>query len=129
MKNALVLVACLLTVGSYAQEHCSAAFVEGKMVVNEYTPNGRCQLPAKAMGTLTVQTVALTPTDAKALGKIGFKVAIRDKASGTLRMFSGDTFRQLPVQRVLAHCRKGDRVVLLTTQKRYALPHNEILIL
>ncbi|HEY0109361.1 MAG TPA: hypothetical protein VGB67_07000, partial [Fibrella sp.] len=57
-----------------------------------------------------------------------FKVAIRDKATGTLHMYSNDTFRQVPVQRVLSTCKKGDQIVLLTVDKRYALPHNEIVV-
>ena len=98
------------------------------MVVNEYSPKGTCQLPATAMGDLSVQTVDLSPTQSKPVDKIDFKVAIRDKATGTLLMYSGDTFRQVPVQQVLAKCKKGDHIVLLTMDNKYALPHNEILV-
>jgi len=108
--------------------NCSAAFVGSKMVVDAYTPTGTCQLPASAMGTLTVQTVDLSATKSKAVRPIDFKLAIRDKETGTLRQYSNETYRKVPVQNVLVHCKKGDKIVLLTVDDRYALPHNEILV-
>ncbi|MEZ0484638.1 hypothetical protein [Fibrella aquatica] len=108
--------------------NCSAAFVGEKMVVTAYTPTGTCQLPANATGTLTVQTVSLSATESKAIDKIDFRVAIRDKSTGTLHQYSNETYREVPVQRVLARCKKGDQIVLLTVDDRYALPHNEILV-
>ncbi|MEZ0541319.1 hypothetical protein [Fibrella arboris] len=108
--------------------NCSAAFVGKKMVVDTYTPAGKCQLAAAATGTLTVQTVALSTTESKAVDPIDFKVAIRDKATGTLHLYSEETYRRVPVENVLARCKKGDQIVLLTVDTRYALPHNEILV-
>ena len=128
----LSVAGCVLATVSFAQgsfNSCSAAFVGGKMVVNEYSPKGQCRLATTATGELTVQTVDLSPTESKALDRIDFKVAIRDKTTGTLHLYSGETFRQVSVQRVLAKCKKGDHIVLLTLDDRYALPHNEILVL
>jgi len=128
----LTVVGCTLSTLSLAQESfnsCSAAFISGKMIVDEYSTKGRCRLAATATGELTVQTVDLSPTESKALDKIDFKVAIRDKTTGTLHLYSGETFRQVSVQQVLVRCKKGDHIVLLTVDSRYALPHNEILIL
>lgn len=116
------------SVAQSAFNTCSAAFLGNKIVVNAHTTNGQCRLPNTAIGELTVQTVELSPTGSKPLEKIQFKVAIRDNRSHTLRMYSGETFRQLPVQRVLANCQKGDYIVLLTVDSRYALPHHEILV-
>lgn len=127
----LIVVGCMFTSAVPAQKpftNCAAAFVGSKMVVNEYSPKGTCQLPATAMGDLSVQTVDLSPTESKAVDKIDFKVAIRDKATGTLLLYSGETFRQIRVQDVLARCQKGDHIVLLTMDNKYALPHNEILV-
>lgn len=108
--------------------NCSAAFVGNRMVVDTYSPAGKCKLAATASGTLTVQTVVLSPKENKAIDPIDFKVAIRDNATGTLHLYSDETYRQVPVQNVLARCRKGDQIVLLTVDTRYALPHNEILV-
>lgn len=92
------------------------------MVVDAYTTTGQGRLPATATDDLTVQTVDLSPAGGKPLETIDFKVAIRDEGSHTLRLFSGQTFRRLPVQNVLAHCQKGDHIVLLTLDNRSALP-------
>jgi hypothetical protein len=126
----LILVGSL-SGSTLAQENhteCVAAFVGSKMVVDEYTTTGKCRLPITATGELAIFTVDLGPTENKALDKIDFRVAIRDKATGTLTMFSGKRYRQVPVQDILARCQKGDHIVLLTEDDRYALPHNEILI-
>ncbi|MBO0930867.1 hypothetical protein [Fibrella aquatilis] len=121
---------CLTTLAIAQQPftNCAAAFVGNKMVVDSYTPKAHCQLSGKATGLLTVQTVELSSTQAKAVDKIDFKVAIRDKATGTLHLFSGETYKQLPVQDVLTACKKGDHIVLLTVDNHYALPHNEIVV-
>lgn len=133
--NALRL--CLLLSGwviaqtALAQEkpnQCAAAFLGNRMVVDQYTKTGICRLPATATGELAVYTVDLSPAESKALDKVDFQVAIRDKKTGTLTMYSAKTYRQIPVQQVLSKCGKGDYIVLLTVDNRYALPHHEILV-
>lgn len=131
MQLVLVFGGCMMSnlcVGQQAFTNCAAAFVGSKMVVNEYTPKGTCRLPATATGELSVSTVDLSPTESKAVDRIAFKIAIRDNATKTLVLFSKEEFKQVPVQKVLAKCRKGDRIVLLTLDKSYSLPHNEILV-
>lgn len=98
------------------------------MIVNFFQPTGKCCLSPTAKGELTLKTVVLSPTKCKPLNKIPFTVAIRDKATNTLHMYSNTPVRQVSVQRVLANCKKGDNIVLLTMDNRYALPHNEILV-
>ena len=101
----LIGIGCAFATSALAQgtfNSCSAAFVGDKMVVDEYSAKGQCRLLATAEGELSVQTVDLSPTESKAVDKIDFKVAIRDKATGTLVLYSGETFRQVPVQQVLA---------------------------
>lgn len=124
----LLLLGCTFG-NSRAQDRpqsCVAAFVGSKMVVDEYSTTGKCKLPLTASGELAVFTVDLSPTESKALDKIDFRIAIRDKDTKTLMVFSGRSYRQIPVQDVLAKCQKGDHIVLLTENSRYALPHNEI---
>lgn len=136
MKHQLLFICmlsgCLTSTASFAQQpysQCSAAFVSSKRIVNDYGPKGRCQLPASTTGMLTVRTIALTSTATKPLRKIDFSVAIRDKATGTVHLYSSRTYRQLPVKTVLARCKKGDHILLLTKDSRYALPHNDIIVL
>lgn len=109
---------------------CSAAFLGDKIIVDDYSPSGKCVLPADAKGVLTVCT-----TDSHdgnlifAKAKIKFKIALRDSTSKTLIMFADKTFEQVDIQKVLAQCKKGDHIVLLTLDNKYALPHNEILVM
>lgn len=117
-----------LSFGQQSFSHYSAAFLSNKMIVNEYTTKGKCSLATTATGKLTVNTVDLTPSDSKPVDRLPFTVAIRDKNTKTLTMYSTQPYKQLPIQNVLSRCRKGDHIVLITTNKQYALPHNEILV-
>ncbi len=116
---------------SFGQErftNCAAAFLDGKIVVNEYSPTGHCEMLKSATGELTVQTADLSPEHCIPTGKIGFKIAIRDGNTKTLISFSDKTYKQLDIKPVLAKCKPGDSIVLLTTDDEFALPHSEILI-
>lgn len=118
-------------VSAVAQEpfsHCSAAFVNGNMLVDEYTDKGKCVVRADASGELTVCTVDLTPAGSVCVDQIAFKIVIRDKNTGTLLLFSQKTFKSVDLRAVLAKCRPGDRIVLITLDDRFALIHNEILV-
>ncbi|MVM31330.1 hypothetical protein GO755_14900 [Spirosoma sp. HMF4905] len=131
MQLALLFWGCILSnlcIGQQSFNDCAAAFVGTKMIVNEYTTKGTCTLPATTTGELTVNTVELSPGENKAVDRIAFKIAIRDKATQTLVLYSKEEFKQVPIQKVLAKCRKGDHIVLLTLDNSYALPHNEILV-
>lgn len=134
--NSLKLLLCLflglhLQVTCTAQEaftNCTAAFLDNKMVVDEYTPDGKCSLPQTATGVLSVCTADLSPTNSFPVAKVKFMVALRDQNTRTLTMFSKETYKQLDIQKVLARCKKGDHIVLLTLDDEYAFPHNEILV-
>ncbi len=117
-----------MSFGQKAFTQCSAAFLNTQMVVDEYSPKGQCRLALQSTGELTVQTVALSPTESKALTAIPFKVAIRDGATNTLTLYSSTNVFKVDVKDVLKRCRKGDSLVLLTVSDQYSLPHNEILI-
>lgn len=115
----------------HAQEaftNCTAAFLNGKLVVDEYSPGGKCVMNANAAGQLTVATVDLSAEEARPTGQLDFKIAIRDGHSKTLMLFSEKTYRKVQVQEVLKKCKKGDAIVLLTLDDEYAFPHHEILI-
>jgi hypothetical protein len=109
-------------------KHCSAAFLSNRMIVDAYTPAGKCVVPSTATGKLTVNTVELAQNQTKALDRIPFRVAIRDNKTHTLLMYSNQELKQVDVQKVLAKCKKGDHIVLLTLDDQYALPHNEITV-
>lgn len=134
MKNVFYLLVGFMlpaTIPSFAQNkfsNCSAAFLNNKMIVTEYNINGKSAIQEKAIGELTVCTTEIGKTT-KAVEKIAFQVAIRDENSKTLVMFSGEKFKQISIQSILEKCKKGDFIVLMTTDNQYALPYNEILVL
>ncbi|MFN0175373.1 MAG: hypothetical protein ACKVU0_12040 [Saprospiraceae bacterium] len=120
-----------LTVTCFAQEaftSCTAAFLDNKIIVDEYTPNGKCALSAASTGVLTVCTADLSPTNSIPVKQIKFMVALRDQNTKTLTMFSSETYKQIDIQKVLARCKTGDHIVLITMDDAYSLPHNEILV-
>ena len=128
----LLLFCSAIAHWGFAQEpfsNCAAAFLDGKIVVDDYSPTGKCSLPLNAKGELTVCTADLSPTSSIPVDKIKFRIAVRDANTKTLWMYSGDTFTKVNLRKVLAKCKKGDHIVLLTTDSEYALPHNEILVL
>ncbi|GAB3175595.1 hypothetical protein [Telluribacter humicola] len=133
MKTGLLFLVAygLLTSLTYGQDnfkHCTAAFLGTQLVVNEYSPKGKCVLPSTSVGTLTVQTVNLSADKVSRVAEIPFKVAIRDKETQTLVMYAKEDFKQVDIRQVLAKCKKGDSIVLLSVDNQYALPHNEIII-
>jgi hypothetical protein len=42
--------------------------------------------------------------------------------------YSNKTYQEVDIKPLLAKCKPGDAIVLLTLDDRYALPHNEILV-
>jgi hypothetical protein len=92
-KECLVLVVFFLTLvlpafGQNRFNDCTAAFLDGKLVVDEYTTTGKCSLPAGAAGVLTVCTADLSPDTSIAVDRVPFMIAIRDGRSGTLVAYS-----------------------------------------
>lgn len=108
--------------------NCAAAFLNNKMLVNDYSPNGQCVLEEGTKGKLMVSTVNLSFESAEPFRSAGFKVAIKNEATGTLWLFSEETYREIEVEKILAKCQRGDKIVLLTIDSEFSLPHNEIAI-
>jgi len=131
MKKLIVtaFALCAFSQVGFSQHFCSAAFLNNKMVVDQYIKEGyKNEISIKATGNLTVNTVELSNKESKAVEKIPFRVAIKEKDTQTITLFSKDEFMQVDVKKVLSQCKKGDQIVLLTLDKKYALPHNEILV-
>lgn len=129
-----LMTLCLLTMRPIANAQnqftsCSAAFLDNKMVVNQYSPEGKCMLPIGATGKLIVaETTLFEDGKANITNKIEFMVAIRDHNTKTLMMLSSEVYREINIEKIMTQCHKGDHIVLLTLKDKYALPHNEILV-
>lgn len=121
----------MLTNALAAQHHfsnCTAAFLNDKLIVSEYTPEAKPKIAATARGRMTVATADISPERTIPVENVKFMLAIRDGKTKTIMMFSSKTFRQLPIESVLAKCKKGDYIVVMTLSDEYYLPHNEILV-
>ncbi|MBA4850727.1 hypothetical protein [Emticicia sp. BO119] len=131
MKKLIVTAffCCAFAQAGFGQQVCAAAFLGNKMIVDQYNKTGyKNEISLKTLGDLTVNTVDLSRTESNAVDKIPFKVAIKEKDTQTITLFSKEDFMKVDVQKILSHCKKGDQIVLLTLDKQYALPHNEILV-
>ncbi len=107
---------------------CSAIFLNKKMVVDDYSPKGKCLLQAKAKGQLTVCTAVFEDNKWHAVDKIPFRIAIRDGNTKTLLSYSDKTYKDIDINTVLSKCQKGDYILISVIENKYALPHNEILV-
>ncbi|MDX2069391.1 MAG: hypothetical protein SFV55_13275 [Haliscomenobacter sp.] len=118
-----------MMVGQNDFNNCTAVLLNDKMVVNEYTPTGKCELAIDAKGAFTVQPVSLQDNGVVIpQGKRPFKIAIRDFNTKTMTLFSDQTYTEIEVSKVLSQCRKGDHIVFITLDRNLALPHNEVLV-
>lgn len=108
--------------------HCAAIFWEHTMLVDTYSPEGVCRLSHGAQGMLAVRQVTLGPGQADPGDKTQFMVALRDSVSHTLWMLTDKPVQEISVATLLAASKPGDRLLILTLDNQWALPHAEILV-
>ena len=105
---------------------CAAILYKGNLLVNEYSPRGKCKLEEGMSGTLTVATVNLSDGGGAPIKNIGFKVAIKNGRTHTIWMYSEKTLQEVQLEDILKKCERGDRILFMTVDQKYSLPHNEI---
>lgn len=131
MKKLFVLTFITMSFWSFAQEpytNCSAVFLNNKMLVEEYSDTAKCKISIDAKGEMVAATVELNKDNSRLVEKFSFSVAVKDKDTGTMMLLTKEPIKKIEVEKVLAKCRKGDKIVVLTTENEFALPHNEILV-
>lgn len=131
MKKLIIfslLLSCNLVFAQENFSNCSAAFLNGKIIVEQYSKTAKAKISILSKGELTASTAELGEDYTKQVKKFEFGVAIKDKETGTTMLFSSKTFMKIEIERVLAKCKEGDSIIILTTEAEYALPHNEILV-
>jgi hypothetical protein len=127
----MVILMIAFTINLTAQNRfneCSAVFLNQKMIVDDYSPAGKCVIDANATGQLTVSTAVYENDTWRAVEKISFKITIRDSKTKTLFSYSDATYEEIDIKKVLAKCQKGDYILISLVKDLYALPHNEILV-
>ena len=136
MKKLILILFTGINFIACAQEkfsNCSAVFLNDQMIVEEYSDVAKARISKDAHGLISAGTVNLGDVSkgekkAEITGKFEFGVAIKDGKTGTIMMYSDQTFKKIEAEKILSKCKKGDAIVILTTKDQYALPHNEILV-
>lgn len=105
---------------------CAAILFEGKMLVNEYSPKGSCRLEQGMRGKLTVSAVILTDPAVTPTIPLTFRVAIQDEETGTIWLATPASVQSIEIEDLLKQCKKGDKLIVITEQKAYSLPHHTI---
>ena len=106
--------------------NCAAIIYNGKMLVDSYSPSGKCILSADQTGTISAATVELSEKGGTPKKAIEFQVAIKNTMTNTLWMYSREILDEVRFEDVLAKCQKGDKIVILTVDQEYSLTHHEI---
>lgn len=109
-----------------AYNDCAAIFFNGSMLVDNYSPDGKCVLNSNRKGELTLYTVSLTDRgNTKVLG-LPFRVAIQNDRTGTYWLHTKETVKSILLEDLILECEEGDRLVVITDDKKYALPHGVV---
>lgn len=105
---------------------CAAIIYNGKMLVDEYSPNGKCKLEQGMKGKLSLSTVQLSDKGGIPVRSLKFQIAIKNDKTNTMWMYSKGPLTEVNLEDVLKECKKDDRIIFLTTDKKIALTHHEI---
>jgi hypothetical protein len=136
MKKMIVVFMIALLAESYGQDtfsSCSAVFINDQMIVDEYSASAKAKISKDAVGWISAGAVNLGDVSkgekkAEVTEKLEFGVAIKDANTGTIILFSTKTLKKIEAEKVLSKCKKGDSIIIMTTDNTFALPHNEILV-
>ena len=108
--------------------NCAAVFLDNKILADEYSTNGKCVVQQGTKGKLMVSTVDFSFDSVEPYKTVGFKIAIKNEKTNTLWLYSEKTFYEINLEDILATCEPGDKIILLTVDKEYSLPQNEIAV-
>ena len=105
---------------------CAAILYKGDMLVDEYSPRGVCKLESGMKGMISVATVELTDKGGTPKINVGFMVAIENERTKTKYMYSNQVYQEIDLEDILKKCEAGDKIIIMTTDQKYALTHNVI---
>ncbi len=103
------------------------------MIVEEYSPTAKAKISKDTQGWISAGAVSLGDVSKgekkfEITEKFEFGVAIKDANTGTIILFSPKAYKKIETEKVLAKCKKGDSIIIMTTDNTFALPHNEIVV-
>lgn len=106
---------------------CAAILYKGKVLVDKYSPSGKCILSKGMEGKLSLSTITtLTETRVYPVKTLKFHVAIKNKDTNTLFLLTKEAVQEIQWKEVASQCKRGDTVIFLTADKKYSLTHHEI---
>ena len=106
----------------------SAILLDGKPLADKEYPNRSIQLDPKATGILSVATLTSSSIWPVPQQPVGFKLVIKKGKTNSLWMYAEETLYEVDLNDVLPKCEEGDRLIFMTVDKKYHLPHHEILL-
>ena len=105
---------------------CAAIFVNQDMLVDDYSPRGKCKISQDAKGTLYVSTTEFSMDLLNPMKSIAFRIAIINSSTNTIWQFSDKTYKKIELEKIIGKCQVGDDILIMTVDQEYALPHNKI---
>lgn len=128
--HVFIVVICLNV--CFAQESfntCTGLYLNKTLMTEDYSPRSKATLKLTDSGKLTVNEVTIESADDIKAGKaIPFRIAIKDKRTQTIFLFSQKTHTSVDVEKILARCHSGDQLLILSTDDAYSVLPSEILI-
>lgn len=133
MKHLIVFfVASCFGVSLWAQgdfNTCAAVYLNDDMLISEYSPRGKSQVSMDAQGQLRLRKIVAPKDKWEVSGPAQeFRVAIKDKQTGSLVMLDDRRYRSLKLSEVLAFCEAGDKIMIIATDRSLGIPGAEILV-
>lgn len=107
----------------------SSILLDGESIAKVDTPPGPLQVDIMKKGVLSVATIDRSGGEYLPVKQVGFKIAIEEYHSNGLSMFSEETYYEIDVEEVLKSCNMGDKIILITVEKRYQLSRHELIVL
>ena len=106
-------------------ETCAALYIDGKQAVDEYSPRGIIRVAPDAKGLLMVKAWTEQGPEGEPLR---FQVALQNGKTNTLALLNPSSVTKLELAPLLAQVNQGDKLLILTEDHQYSLPHHEIQI-
>ena len=80
-------------------------------------------------GNLSISNMSKTCSKGTEYNAIGFKLAVKDKKTNTIWMYTEETIYEIDLQELIEQCDFGDSIIFMTIDKKYKLPINEIVVM